>query len=47
MAEKETHPIRNAIIAGVIVAIIALFLPAVRNWKLGTLPVFVRCPVFP
>lgn len=31
MAEKETHQIRNGIIAGVVVAIIALFLPAVRN----------------
>lgn len=31
MSEKETHQIRNGIIVGVVVAIIALFLPIVRN----------------
>jgi len=32
MTEKETHQIRNGIIVGVVVAIIVLFLPAVRNF---------------
>lgn len=49
MAEKETHPIRNGIIAGIVVTILASFWPAARSlfvkalsWVWGAVKILVK-----
>ncbi|MEW5948472.1 MAG: hypothetical protein AB1711_03565 [Thermodesulfobacteriota bacterium] len=49
MADKETHPIRNSIIAGVAVTILASLWPAARSlfvtafsWVWGTVRIIVK-----